>query len=107
MPPAAVAGIPLPTIVPVVPTEAPEAAVSLPPLPGFPALPPRALEPGMVLTIEPGLYIADFLEDIDPAWHGIGIRIEDDVLVTASGNDVLTAAVPKAVDDLEAIRRDV
>jgi Xaa-Pro aminopeptidase len=65
---------------------------------------PRALEPGMVLTIEPGLYIADFLEDIDPAWHGIGVRIEDDVLVTPGGHDVLTAAVPKAIDELEALR---
>jgi Xaa-Pro aminopeptidase len=68
---------------------------------------PRALEPGMVLTIEPGLYIADFLEDIDPAWHGIGVRIEDDVLVTPTGHEVLTAAVPKAVDELEALRRAV
>jgi Xaa-Pro aminopeptidase len=65
---------------------------------------PRALEPGMVLTIEPGLYIADFLEDIDPAWHGIGVRIEDDVLVSPGGHDVLTAAVPKAIDELEALR---
>jgi Xaa-Pro aminopeptidase len=67
---------------------------------------PRALEPGMVLTVEPGLYIADHLTDIDPKWHGIGVRIEDDVLVTPGGNEVLTAAVPKQVDDIEAIRRD-
>jgi Xaa-Pro aminopeptidase len=66
---------------------------------------PRTLEAGMVLTIEPGLYIADHLTDIDPKWHGIGVRIEDDVLVTPDGHDVLTAAVPKRVDDLEAIRR--
>lgn len=66
----------------------------------------RVLEPGMVLTIEPGLYIADFLEDIAPEWHGIGVRIEDDVLVTAGGHEVLTAAAPKAIDDIEALRRD-
>ena len=68
---------------------------------------PRRLEPGMVLTVEPGLYVADFLADIDPAWHGIGVRIEDDVLVTEAGNEVLTAAIPKAIDQLEAIRREV
>jgi Xaa-Pro aminopeptidase len=65
----------------------------------------RALEPGMVLTIEPGLYIGDHLADIDEAWHGLGVRIEDDVLVTADGHDVLTAAVPKRVDEIDAIRR--
>ncbi|MFN8643415.1 MAG: aminopeptidase P N-terminal domain-containing protein [Candidatus Binatia bacterium] len=66
----------------------------------------RALEPGMVLTIEPGLYIADFLEDVAPEWHGIGIRIEDDVLITTEGCEVLTAAVPKAIDAIEALRRE-
>jgi Xaa-Pro aminopeptidase len=60
----------------------------------------------MVLTIEPGLYIADHLTDIDPTWHGIGVRIEDDVLVTADGHDVLTAAVPKRVDEIESLRRE-
>jgi Xaa-Pro aminopeptidase len=65
----------------------------------------RVLEPGMVLTVEPGIYIGEHLEDIDPQWHGIGVRIEDDVLVTADGCEVLTAAVPKAVDDIEALRR--
>jgi Xaa-Pro aminopeptidase len=65
---------------------------------------PRALEPGMVLTVEPGLYVGDHLDDIDPVWHGIGVRIEDDVLVTETGHEVLTAAVPKHVDELEAIR---
>jgi Xaa-Pro aminopeptidase len=67
---------------------------------------PRVLEPGMVLTIEPGLYIADFLDDIASEWHGIGVRIEDDVLVTADGHEVLTAAVPKAMDEIEALRRE-
>jgi Xaa-Pro aminopeptidase len=64
----------------------------------------RVLEPGMVLTVEPGLYFGAHLEDIDPAWHGIGVRIEDDVLVTADGHDVLSAAVPKGVDQIEALR---
>ena len=64
----------------------------------------RVLEPGMVLTIEPGLYVADFLEDVASEWHGIGVRIEDDVLVTADGHEVLTAAVPKAMGEIEAIR---
>ena len=67
---------------------------------------PRLLEPGMVLTVEPGLYIADFLDHIAPEWYGIGVRIEDDVLVTDDGREVLTAAVPKAVEEIEAIRRD-
>jgi Xaa-Pro aminopeptidase len=66
----------------------------------------RVLEPGMVLTIEPGLYIAEFLDDIAPEWHGIGVRIEDDVLVTADGHEVLTAAVPKAMAEIEALRRE-
>ncbi len=66
----------------------------------------RVLEAGMVLTIEPGLYIADFLDDIAPEWHGIGVRIEDDVLVTADGHEVLTAAVPKSIEAIEAIRAE-
>jgi Xaa-Pro aminopeptidase len=63
----------------------------------------RALEPGMVLTVEPGLYIAPDCDSVDPRWRGIGIRIEDDVLVTASGCEVLTADLPKSVADLEAL----
>ncbi len=66
----------------------------------------RRLEPGMVLTIEPGVYIADFLTDIAPEWHGLGIRIEDDVLVTETGSEVLTAAVPKEIDAIEALREE-
>ena len=62
----------------------------------------RALEPGFVLTVEPGLYVAEDAEGIDERWRGIGIRIEDDVVVTATGHEVLTAAVPKEVADLEA-----
>src|SRR5262245_13036058 len=64
---------------------------------------PRPLEPGMVFTVEPGLYVAPSLEDVDPRWRGIGVRIEDDVVVTADGCEVLTAAIPKAPEELEAL----
>ena len=63
----------------------------------------RRLEPGMVLTVEPGLYIAADDERVEQRWRGIGIRIEDDVLVTAGGGEVLTAAVPKSIAELEAL----
>jgi Xaa-Pro aminopeptidase len=62
----------------------------------------RKLEPGMVLTVEPGLYIAPDCADVDPRWRGIGVRIEDDVLVTKDGCEILTAAMPKSVADIEA-----
>ncbi|MDN3522897.1 Xaa-Pro aminopeptidase [Halomonas ramblicola] len=63
---------------------------------------PRPLVPGMVLTVEPGLYVpAD--DDIPEAFRGIGIRIEDDVAVTAEGHEVLTAGVPKRVAGIEAL----
>jgi Xaa-Pro aminopeptidase len=68
---------------------------------------PQLLQPGQVLTIEPGLYIVPGTKpaadqpDIDPRWVGIGIRIEDDVLVSADGYEVLTAGVPKEVKDVE------
>lgn len=64
----------------------------------------RTLEPGMVLTVEPGLYIAADA-DVPAAYQGIGVRIEDDVLVTADGHEVLTSAIPKELDDIEAARR--
>jgi Xaa-Pro aminopeptidase len=63
----------------------------------------RALEPGMVLTVEPGIYIAPDDEDAPESFRGIGIRIEDDVLVTSSGYEVITHATPKKVADLEAL----
>jgi Xaa-Pro aminopeptidase len=65
---------------------------------------PRALAPGMVLTIEPGLYVPPDLDTVDAGWRGIGIRIEDDVLVTEDGGRVLSAAVPKTVAAIEALR---
>ncbi|MFM2161097.1 MAG: hypothetical protein RLZZ383_609 [Pseudomonadota bacterium] len=62
----------------------------------------RALVPGMVLTVEPGLYVAVDDDKAPEALRGLGIRIEDDVLVTDGDPDVLTAACPKSIADLEA-----
>jgi Xaa-Pro aminopeptidase len=62
----------------------------------------RALAPGMVITIEPGLYVAEDDEKAPPEMRGVGIRIEDDVLVTEGGRENLTAAVPKEIDEVEA-----
>ncbi len=68
---------------------------------------PQILQPGQVLTVEPGLYIvpdtklAEDQPETDPRWVGIGIRIEDDVLVTQTGHEVLTAGVPKEVAEVE------
>jgi Xaa-Pro aminopeptidase len=63
----------------------------------------RPYEAGMVVTVEPGLYVAPDDDTVEARWRGIGIRIEDDVLVTESGNDVLTKAVPKSVAEIEAL----
>lgn len=63
---------------------------------------PRAFEPGMVTTVEPGLYVAPDDESVPERWRGIGIRIEDDVLVTAAGHEVLTASIPRSVAEVEA-----
>ncbi len=63
----------------------------------------REFEPGMVLTVEPGLYVAVDDDSVDPKWRGIGIRIEDDVLVTTKGRKVLTGGVPKSADEIEAL----
>jgi Xaa-Pro aminopeptidase len=68
---------------------------------------PHNLEPGQVLTVEPGIYIAPDIKpvegqpEVDSRWRGIGIRIEDDVLVTSAGYEVLTAGVPKAIEEIE------
>src|SRR2546425_307103 len=67
---------------------------------------PRALEPGMVLTVEPGLYIPAGAEDVPAPYRGVGIRIEDDVLVTEGGREVLSAAAPKQVAEVEALRAE-
>ena len=62
----------------------------------------RLLEPGMVLTIEPGLYIEP-ARGVPKRFHNIGIRIEDDVVITRDGCEVLSRDVPKAADDIEAL----
>ena len=64
---------------------------------------PRELEAGMVMTIEPGLYIDPGEPAVGGAWRGIGIRIEDVVLVTRDGVEVLSSSIPKSVEDLERI----
>ena len=64
----------------------------------------RALAPGMTLTVEPGIYIRS-APDVPEALRDIGIRIEDDVLVTQSDCEVLTASAPKAIDEIEALMR--
>ena len=63
----------------------------------------RLLEPGMVLTVEPGLYVPADCDSVDKQWRGIGIRIEDDVLVTREGHEILTHGVPKSIADIEAL----
>jgi len=63
----------------------------------------RVLEPGMVMTVEPGIYIAAETAGIDPQWWNIGVRIEDDVVVTTGEPEVLSAAVPKTVAEIEAL----
>jgi Xaa-Pro aminopeptidase len=63
----------------------------------------RVLEPGMVLTVEPGIYIPEGTKGVARKWWNIGVRIEDDVLVTAKGPDVLSRDVPKTVAEIEAL----
>jgi Xaa-Pro aminopeptidase len=60
------------------------------------------LTPGTVITVEPGIYIAA-ADDIDPRWWNIGVRIEDDVLITEDGPVVLSSAAPRSVDEIEAL----
>jgi Xaa-Pro aminopeptidase len=64
---------------------------------------PRPLAPGMVITIEPGLYVPEDDQTAPAELRGVGIRIEDDILVTESGHDVLTAGIPKTVDEVERL----
>lgn len=63
----------------------------------------RELEPGMCMTVEPGIYVAVDNENVEPRWRGIGVRIEDDVVVTADGCEILTGDVPKTVAEIEAL----
>ena len=62
----------------------------------------RMLEPGMVFTIEPGLYVSADDKAVDAKWRGIGVRTEDDVLITADGHRVLTDALARSADEIEA-----
>jgi Xaa-Pro aminopeptidase len=66
---------------------------------------PSRLQPGMVLTVEPGLYFGPRDRRVPAPLRGIGVRIEDDVLVTAAGNEVLTSAAPKSIAEVEAACR--
>ena len=63
----------------------------------------RILKPGMVLTVEPGLYVAPDDDTVPEKFRGIGIRIEDDILVTDSGHEVMTDGIPKTVAEIEAL----
>lgn len=64
---------------------------------------PRTLEPGMVFSVEPGIYIAEGTEGVDPKWWNMGVRIEDDVVVTEDGVENLSAAAPREIDAIEAL----
>ena len=63
----------------------------------------RLLEPGMVMTVEPGIYISPDNTEVARKWRGIGVRIEDDVLVTAQGCELLTEGAPRTAGEIEAI----
>ena len=63
----------------------------------------KTFQPGMVMTVEPGLYIDPDSENVPPEYLGIGVRIEDNILVTESGCEVLTAAVPKTINEIEKL----
>lgn len=63
----------------------------------------RTLVPGMVLTVEPGIYLSANTPNLAKRWHNIGVRIEDDVLVTPKGHEVLTQKAPKTIQDIEAL----
>ena len=63
----------------------------------------RTFQPGMVTTIEPGIYISPDNKNVDECWRGIGIRIEDDVLVTEGVPNTLSSDAPKTISEIEAI----
>jgi len=64
---------------------------------------PRALAPGMALTVEPGIYVPPQQQAVAAKWRGLGVRIEDDVLITADGPEVLTEGAPKDIAEIERI----
>jgi len=63
----------------------------------------RVLEPGMAMTVEPGIYVAADNQDVAKKWRGIGVRIEDDVVVTRDGCEILTGGVPKTIAEIETL----
>jgi len=63
----------------------------------------RPLRPGMVMTVEPGIYISPDNQQVEARWRGIGVRVEDDILITETGYENLTASVPVTVDEIEAL----
>lgn len=63
----------------------------------------RVLEPGMVVTVEPGIYIPAGTKGVPKRWWNIGVRIEDDVLVTAAGHEVLTSGLPRTTAEVERV----
>lgn len=65
----------------------------------------RPLSPGMVLTVEPGLYLSANIPGLPARWHHIGVRIEDDVLVTESGSRVMSQSIPKTINEIEAVMK--
>jgi Xaa-Pro aminopeptidase len=67
----------------------------------------RLLEPGMVMTVEPGLYLQAETKGLAKKWWNIGVRIEDDILITPEGNEVLSAEVPKTVPEIESFMAHV
>ena len=66
----------------------------------------RMLEAGMVMTVEPGLYLPANSKDLPDHWQNIGVRIEDDVLVTKDGYDILSKDAPKTIDEIEELMAD-
>ncbi|MBA4695870.1 MAG: aminopeptidase P N-terminal domain-containing protein [Legionella sp.] len=65
----------------------------------------RSFEPGMVLTVEPGIYIQPGMKGVDERWWNIGVRIEDNILVTSMGSEIMTESLPVERSDLEAVLR--
>jgi Xaa-Pro aminopeptidase len=63
----------------------------------------RPFKPGMVLTVEPGIYISADIPGVHKRWHNIGVRIEDNILVTKTGRRVLSDCIPKTIADIESV----
>lgn len=65
----------------------------------------RVLEPGMVFTVEPGVYFQTYDREVDSKYLGIGVRIEDNIVITKQGHDVLTSDAPKEIKEIEALKK--